>query len=52
MVILNKENRTVWIQLIHGKLQLNNNVELGKGNGIGIEKLDELRSEAWRMIRS
>lgn len=41
-----KENHGVWIQLIHGSLDLNNDIKLSEGDGIGIENLAELRLKA------
>lgn len=37
-----QKNRGIWVQLIHGSLDLNDNVELYEGDGVGIEKLNKL----------
>jgi redox-sensitive bicupin YhaK (pirin superfamily) len=41
-----KEHRGVWVQVVKGRVQLSGDIELRQGDGIGIEKLDELSLKA------
>lgn len=41
-----EQGRGVWMQIIHGKLDINGEIELGEGDGAGFDHLDKLEWQA------